>query len=552
MSKTVSPKEPAIIFVAAFLLVCSAWTLYSQDNGASQKSKSAILKAAPPAIGPYLSTTWHQTGDYAMFAPDGNRVGCWSTAIGQILYHHRSRPYGQVSFTTNTNNYVINENMSSYTFDWNLFVNVIDAGTFQDSKEEVARYLYYTSIVLQKDFGTGSYCLGHTDRVANLQNHYACVTAYYSSNSYTMDQLKSLVKTELLSGYPVMMHIHSNADVYHAVAVDGYKIVGKKTLSVHINQGHGGSEDGWYDFDAPIAGYDDTAYKRIVTIRPSWAFVPFAIAPLDFDGDGDADIVLWDPGKWEWKFRDGLIKEFGTQYDIPVPGDYDGDGKTDMATWNPADGKWSLDIETSGGKIDGGQKFYWGSIGDTPVPGDYNGDGKTDIAIWKPSSREWQIKDIATFRYGKKGDIPVPGDYDGDGKTEAAVYRRAKKEGKKSLWRIKGVGKFRHGSRFDVPVPANYKIFPSKGNPAADSKLTTRVAVYNPESGRWLIMGSKPRKPIPDNGAHVSDIPVPGDYNGDGYAEIAVWRAADCKWYIQGMKPFKFGERGDLPIVRIK
>jgi len=34
-------------------------------------------------------------------------------------------------------------------------------------------------------------------------------------------------------------------------------------------------------------------------------------------------------------------------------------------------------------------------------------------------------------------------------------------------------------------------------------------------------------------GGHPSDIPVPGDYDGDGEADIAIYRAASGVWWIR-------------------
>ena len=48
----------------------------------------------------------------------------------------------------------------------------------------------------------------------------------------------------------------------------------------------------------------------------------------------------------------------------------------------------------------------------------------------------------------------------------------------------------------------------------------------------------------------VGDIPVPGDYNGDGITERAVFRSTTNQWFVQGQAAVAFGLPGDLPVLR--
>ena len=46
----------------------------------------------------------------------------------------------------------------------------------------------------------------------------------------------------------------------------------------------------------------------------------------------------------------------------------------------------------------------------------------------------------------------------------------------------------------------------------------------------------------------ATDIPVPGDYNGDGTTDIAVFRPSSGQWFILGQSTVGWGGTGDLPV----
>ncbi|MEN6370207.1 MAG: C10 family peptidase [Thermotogota bacterium] len=214
---------------------------------------------------PLLATHWGQTGVYARFTPGNERAGCWSTALAQILYYHRLQPSGSVSYRCSDGT-VVSENVGAQAFNWNLFVNDINATTSEPAADEVARYIYYVSVVIEKDFGTGDYVLAHSDRARALSRYFDCRAKLYTNESSSMGQIVNVIKAELDAGRPVMMHLRDRArSNFHAVAVDGYRSTGGN-LEVHVNMGHEGEGDGWYLFGGTIGGYDDNSYRRVMTV----------------------------------------------------------------------------------------------------------------------------------------------------------------------------------------------------------------------------------------------------------------------------------------------
>jgi hypothetical protein len=46
----------------------------------------------------------------------------------------------------------------------------------------------------------------------------------------------------------------------------------------------------------------------------------------------------------------------------------------------------------------------------------------------------------------------------------------------------------------------------------------------------------------------VDDIPVVGDYNGDGKVDITIFRPSTGAWNINGIGSYIFGIAGDIPL----
>jgi hypothetical protein len=210
------------------------------------------------------------------------------------------------------------------------------------------------------------------------------------------------------------------------------------------------------------------------------------------------------------------------------------------------------------------------------APNDYNGDGKSDFSLYRPSvvTQVGTTLQVSPGSYllhttsgsaitgngwldgdfGVQEQIPVSGDYDGDGKSDLALWV-ASPSSNTAYWdlhtaagaAITGNG-FSWGLPGDIPVPGDYN---------GDGK--TDLATWRPSTGGWYIR-TNTGATVAGTGTifgQAGDIPVPGDYNGDGKTDFAVFRPSTGQWLIEttagvAITDFAsttgYGHAGDIPV----
>lgn len=245
--------------------------------------------------------------------------------------------------------------------------------------------------------------------------------------------------------------------------------------------------------------------------------------------------------------------------------DIDGDGKSDVLIYRPGTGYWYSRNSASGYVPGAGAStFSWGGAGDTPLQADFDADGKLDPTVYRPSTGQWFAAlssrgyDPSQYRYfawGASTDTPIAADFDGDGQTDVAVYRPSS-----GAWHIllSSTG-YTIGSGYptyivwggvsgDVPIAADFD---------ADGKAD--IAYYR--AGTWRILYSSFGYNSAASGTYAwgtaTDRALPADFDGDGRIDIGVYRPSTGYWYLllssfnyafsAGNWIFQWGAPGDEP-----
>lgn len=226
--------------------------------------------------------------------------------------------------------------------------------------------------------------------------------------------------------------------------------------------------------------------------------------------------------------------------------DTDGDGDSDYGIVRPGAGGGSgqLTWYTTLNQGTGNDPFtinQWGLNSDVVTPGDFDGDGKADIAFWRQTGTpaffilRSSTGTLQQIVFGLPGDDPtIVADYDGDGKDNAAIYRPGATPGAQSFfWNIHTSGPLTGvqvvqawGLGSDLAIPGDFD-----GDGRADLCVTRNIGGANV----FIVNTSSGAVTYTTFGLSATDLVAPGDYDGDGKTDYAVTRveAGTIVWYYR-------------------
>ncbi len=257
--------------------------------------------------------------------------------------------------------------------------------------------------------------------------------------------------------------------------------------------------------------------------------------------------------------------------------DYDGDGKTDYSVLRfpnvapPGTSQITYWNQNSSG-FEANQTIQWGNANtDFPAPGDYDGDGKDDLVVYRAGAAAGQQSFFIVYRssdntaqfipWGVFGDQSVARDYDGDGITDPAIFRRGATAAAQTRWIIRrssdgavtftDFGLTGNGTTiFDSAIPGDYD---------GDGKFD--IAVYRfgqaPANNYIVLRSSDSVVTFQQWGNFQTDWIAPGDFDGDGKFDLVAVRtgataASPMTWWIRQssnglVRTEQFGISSDFP-----
>jgi hypothetical protein len=250
-----------------------------------------------------------------------------------------------------------------------------------------------------------------------------------------------------------------------------------------------------------------------------------------------------------------------------------------IGVYRPSTGEWHLDTQGKNAWDDGTDTLVQGFTADgaLPVVGDWNGTGETLLGLFQPSTLQWHLDlnnkkaiddcdiDGCEGPSGEATDIAMAGKWNARGNHRIAVFRP-----KTGYWHVDRNADGNFGNcRIEACI--YLKTFRAGDLPVIGDWTgngITQVGLFRPSTGQWFINrtgnrlwdGCRRELCIESFGTD-GDIPVSGDWDGSGRSSIGVWRPSTGQWFLDyngngvwdgcsvDICVAGFGVAGDIPVI---
>ncbi|HLC64762.1 MAG TPA: LamG-like jellyroll fold domain-containing protein, partial [Candidatus Nanoarchaeia archaeon] len=250
---------------------------------------------------------------------------------------------------------------------------------------------------------------------------------------------------------------------------------------------------------------------------------------------------------------------------------------TTIGIYRQGESKFYLRNFNKGGIAD--TTFPYGEIGDLPIVGDWNGDGLDDVGTVRKQIDigadgktkywlHWYLDYDGNYLFSNQSDIagllgnwsdkPIIGDWNGDGKDEIGVM--------KPVLPAPGAGfylDYNGNSKWDTASGGDKLVnfglvtdIPIAGDWNGDGVDT--IGFYRPSESKFYLKNSNVEgtADLIFGYGLLGDKPIIGDWNGDGADTIGVYRPSEAKFHLRNSNTagvadisFGYGLLGDLPIT---
>jgi hypothetical protein len=249
-----------------------------------------------------------------------------------------------------------------------------------------------------------------------------------------------------------------------------------------------------------------------------------------------------------------------------------------IGIYRPASGEWFLDSNGNYAWETGVDVLVqtFSAIDSVPVVGDWDGSGDTQLGLFQPSTLRWHLDlnnnravddctiDACHGPFGAVSDIAIAGKWN-SGRHRIGVFQPStgrwhldrNADGDFDSCKSDRCIQLRNFLPGDLPVVGDWS-----------GEGRTQLGLYRPSTGEWFLDESGNRawdgcrrdRCVEDFGS-AGGLPVAGDWDGSGKSKIGVWRPSTGQWFLDlngngvwdgcsvDICVAGFGVLGDVPVV---